>query len=137
MPNVEIILFVSDQNRSRDFYAALLLAEPLLDVPGMTEFELGTGVKLGLMPETGITKILSGRLPHPNSANGIPRCELYLETGDIEAASLRATAAGATEISPILDRDWGDKVSYFADPDGHIVAFACKSEAFDRPASER
>lgn len=25
-----------------------------------------------------------------------------------------------------MDRDWGDKVCYFADVDGHIIAFAEK-----------
>ena len=35
-----------------------------------------------------------------------------------------ALAAGAKPISPISDRDWGDKVCYFADNDGHIIAFA-------------
>ncbi len=135
MPNVEIILFVSDQKRSRDFYATLLAAEPLLDVPGMTEFRLGTGVKLGLMPESGASRLFSGRVPDPHSANGVPRCELYLATDDIEDAANRAVAAGAIEISPILNRDWGDRVTYFADPDGHIVAFAIKSGATEENRS--
>ncbi len=34
------ILYVSDQQVSRDFYAAGLGLEPVLDVPGMTEFNL-------------------------------------------------------------------------------------------------
>ena len=49
----EFILYVSDQQRSRDLYAVLLDLDPVLDVPGMTEFDLG-GCKLGLMPEEGI-----------------------------------------------------------------------------------
>lgn len=41
----EFILYVADQARSRDFYRTVLATEPTLDVPGMTEFDLG-GCKL-------------------------------------------------------------------------------------------
>jgi catechol 2,3-dioxygenase-like lactoylglutathione lyase family enzyme len=122
----EIILFVSDQQKSRTFYSTILGKPPDLDVPGMTEFDLADDLKLGLMPETGIAKILSGRTPHPSSGNGIPRCELYLHTDDIDASFGAALKAGAKEVSKIEDRDWGDTVGYLADPDGHIIAFASK-----------
>lgn len=120
----EIILYVADQRKSRDFYAAVLDKQPVLDVPGMTEFVLADNLKLGLMPEDGIAKILSDKTFHPSAGNGIPRCELYLNTDDIEVAFERAKAAGATEISRIQERDWGDTVGYLADFDGHIIAFA-------------
>lgn len=121
---VQIILYVADQPRSRDFYSAVLGKLPELDIPGMTEFELAANLKLGLMPENGIAKILLDKTPHPSTGNGIPRCELYLQTDDLEGSFERALQAGAQTISEIRDRDWGDKVGYLADPDGHIVAFA-------------
>lgn len=123
---IEFILYVKDQDRSRDFYAALLKKEPVLDVPGMTEFLLADNCKLGLMPEAGIAKILLPATDHPSSGNGIPRCELYLLTNDIESEYSLLKELNAKEISPIADRDWGDSVCYFADPDGHILAFAQK-----------
>ncbi|MCX6237680.1 MAG: VOC family protein [Bacteroidia bacterium] len=123
-PQYEIILFVSDQQRSRDFYSTILQMKPELDVPGMTEFILNDRLKLGLMPENGIAKILSGQTPHPKTGNGIPRCELYVLLDDIEEAYESALKAGAKQISEIQDRDWGDTVGYLADPDGHIIAFA-------------
>ncbi len=92
----------------------------------MTEFMLADNVKLGLMPEVGIAKILGNKTPNPSSGNGIPRCELYLYTDHIEAFYRRLLSAGAKEISPIQDRDWGDKVCYFSDPDGHMIAIAQK-----------
>ncbi|MBU0765983.1 MAG: VOC family protein [Bacteroidetes bacterium] len=122
----EIILYISDQNRSKDFYSKVLGTEPVLDVPGMTEFKLADNLKLGLMPENGIAKILSDRTPHPSSGNGIPRCELYLLCVDVEKDYLTALKAGAKEISPVQSRDWGDIAGYVSDPDGHIVAFAQK-----------
>lgn len=124
--SVEFILYVADQKRSKEFYAKVLNSAPVLDVPGMTEFILCEDCKLGLMPESGIAKIIVPKTPHPSDGNGIPRCELYLYTSNIEDSYKRLIAIGANEISPIINRDWGDKVCYFSDPDGHIIALAQK-----------
>jgi catechol 2,3-dioxygenase-like lactoylglutathione lyase family enzyme len=123
-PNFQFILYVADQNRSRNFYSTVLGISPVLDVPGMTEFELNTGLKLGLMPEKGIAKILDGKTPDPAAGNGIPRCELYLKSGNAAKFLERSIMAGAKLVSPLSDRDWGDKVAYVSDFDGHIIAFA-------------
>lgn len=121
---IQFILYVEDQSRSKDFYRRVLMAEPCLDVHGMTEFILSDTVKLGLMPESGIAKILTGKMPHPGNGNGIPRCELYLKVDMPEEYIKRAIAAGAREISPFSKRDWGDLAAYLSDPDGHVIAFA-------------
>lgn len=121
---VEIILYVSDQRRSAEFYIRLLGLDPVLDVPGMTEFLLTRNIKLGLMPEQGIKRILGDKMPDPGSGNGIPRCELYLKVIGIEKTFSDAIEAGAIEISAVSLRDWGDRVGYLADPDGHIIALA-------------
>lgn len=124
---LEFILYVSNQEKSRDFYQILLQQNPSLDVPGMTEFTLNDFVKIGLMPNDGIAKIITPTLPHPTSGNGIPRCELYLQVENIETIFERAKQEGASEISPITLRDWGDYVGYLADFDGHVIALASKS----------
>jgi catechol 2,3-dioxygenase-like lactoylglutathione lyase family enzyme len=119
-----LILFVADQVRSRDFYRAVLEAEPRLDVPGMTEFALPGGAVLGLMPEAGIRRLLGEVLPDPARASGVPRAELYLVVLDPARFHERALAAGARELSPLAPRDWGTEVAYALDPDGHVLAFA-------------
>lgn len=121
---VEFILYVADQQRSARFYEILLGSSPTLNVPGMTEFELPGGSKLGLMPENGIARIISGPLPHPKNAQGVPRCELYLIVDDLPTLIRRAIYAGASRVSPEAVRDWGHRVAYYADPDGHVVACA-------------
>ncbi len=120
----EIILYVANQERSKIFYEQLLGLKPVLDVPGMTEFALSDTCKLGLMPEQSIAKILLPKTPHPASGNGIPRCELYLYVDNIDEYYSTAKQMNATIIDEASVRDWGDKACYFADPDGHIVAFA-------------
>jgi catechol 2,3-dioxygenase-like lactoylglutathione lyase family enzyme len=118
------ILYVADQKRSRDFYAVALGIQPELDVPGMTEFHLGTGAVLGLMPEAGIRRLLGESLPDPSAGRGCPRAELYLVVEDAGAFHRRALSAGARELSPLIPRDWGHEAAYSLDPDGHVVAFA-------------
>ena len=124
--NFEFILYVSDQKISRDFYSYVLNLAPSLDVEGMTEYILSDRTKLGLMPASGIKKILDGKTPDPESSNGTPRCELYILSDDAESYCKRALASGAAEISPMEKRDWGDSAAYYSDPDGHIVVFAEK-----------
>lgn len=118
------ILYVASQDAARDFYAAVLAADPRLDVPGMTEFQLGGGAVLGLMPEAGIRRLLGPALPDPASGTGVPRAELYLRVADPEAHLTRVVAAGGRLLSPVQPRGWGHRAGYGADLDGHIVAFA-------------
>lgn len=121
---IETILYVKDQQKSTAFYSEIFRQSPHLNVPGMTTFQLSENCKLGLMPNKGIAKILSGKVPHPDQGNGIPRCELYFYVENVEFEFDHAVKTGAKLISSIEERDWGDKACYFADMDGHIIAFA-------------
>lgn len=128
IPMIEIILYVRDQRASAAFYQKIFKKAPDLDVPGMTEFQLAENVKLGLMPNRGIAKLLGNTLPHPDEGNGIPRCELYLYVDDLRFEYENALKAGSRLLSPPALRDWGDTVCYLADPDGHVIAFAEKNK---------
>jgi lactoylglutathione lyase len=120
----EIILFVNDEQLSAKFYAALFRTKPAMIAPGMVEFVISDSLKLGLMPASGIAKIIEPILPHPNSGSGIPRCELYFLVDDVDFEMDHALICGAKLVNEIADRDWGDRVGYVADPDGHVIAFA-------------
>lgn len=123
------VLYVANQQQSAEFYGAVLGIPPRLNVPGMTEFTLPGGGVLGLMPETGIKALLGSELPDPARANGIPRAELYLLTGEPAKYHAQALAAGAKELSPLLARSWGHSAAYSMDQDGHVLAFAGKAAA--------
>jgi catechol 2,3-dioxygenase-like lactoylglutathione lyase family enzyme len=117
------ILFVRDQPASRRFYETVLGVAATLDVPGMTELPLGAGAVLGLMPEAGARRQLGDAVGVGPPA----RSELYLVVDDPAAHHARALDAGATELSPLLARDWGHDAAYSRDPDGHVIAFAAPS----------
>lgn len=120
----QFILYVSNQEESKNFYTFLLNLQPSLHVLGMTEFELSSTTKLGLMPENGIVKILGNTTSHPALGNGIPRCELYLRVKNAQHYIDRGIKKGAKLISVLQQRDWGDVVGYILDVDGHVIAFA-------------
>lgn len=110
MKAAHLILYVADQRRSASFYRAALADEPVVDVPGMTEFALTDGCRLGLMPSAGIVRLLGDGIPDPELAHGVPRAELYLLVEDSEVGLARALAAGAVELSASAPRDWGHRV---------------------------
>lgn len=122
--SAHFILYVADQKRSARFYEDALGLKPRLDVPGMTEFDLGGGAVLGLMPAAGIKRLLGDKLPDPAGAAGVPRAELYLLVGDPGASHRRALDHGARELSALSPRGWGHDAAYSLDPDGHVLAFA-------------
>jgi predicted enzyme related to lactoylglutathione lyase len=124
MERAMLILYVADQARSKSFYKAVLDAEPLMDMPGMTEFPLAGNTTLGLMPEKGTKSFLGDKLPDAQSGNGIPRCELYLFVDDPHKSYQTLVDSGGLPISEPARKPWGDIVAYGADPDGHVIAFA-------------
>ena len=121
-----LIVFVADQQAGTQFFRQVLDAEPSLEADGMTEFRLGQDCVLGLMPETGIRRLLD--LPAPGPPRDLT-AELYLHVDDPQAFHARAIEAGATELSPLLPRDWGDDVAYSRTPDALLLAFARRGAA--------
>ena len=126
---VHFILYVADQARSTIFYETLLGIPPSLNVPGMTEFELGNDVVLGVMPERAIGRLLGVAVADPNIGADVIRGEIYLVVEDPANYHARALSLGARELSVLLRRDWGHDVAYSVDPDGYVLAFACVSDA--------
>jgi uncharacterized protein len=116
------ILYVSDQQRSTDFYERVLGTGPRTNVPEMTEFELGSNCILGLMPLSGVSQLFD-KAGSKGSAQNL-RAEIYLLVDDPLTFHKRSIAAGAHELSAFAVRDWGHKVAYSVDFDGNVIAFA-------------
>jgi uncharacterized glyoxalase superfamily protein PhnB len=123
------IFFVDNQAATTEFYSKVLLLEPTLNVPGMTEFTLPDGTKFGFMLNGGIKNLLGEKLPDPAKAAGIPRSEIYLMVNGAALYHKRAVENGAKEIQTLKAMPWGQEVAYSLDPDGHILAFAEIAEA--------
>ncbi len=124
LKRLHTILYVQDQDLSTQFYQKLLQKNANLYVPGMTEFQLHDFFTLGLMPRSGIAKLLDWAIEPRSESREEAQCELYLLVENVHSAFQHACDCGAKLLNPCLPRDWGDEVCYFADPDGHIIAFA-------------
>ncbi|WP_234110677.1 MULTISPECIES: VOC family protein [Chryseobacterium] len=125
---VHTIFYVENKQQSTEFYERILGRKADLNVPGMTEFRISDDFVLGLMPNSGIAKILGDETPNPSSGKGIPRCELYLYVADVDKVYMEIRSFNIKIISPLEKRNWGDYSFYFSDLDGHIIAFAEKIE---------
>ena len=124
MIKTHFILYVKDQGQSTAFYSQVLGCQPSLNVPGMTEFPISELCILGLMPVSGIQRLLGDRLAVPTPGSAVARCEVYLLVEKALDFHLRALEAGAIELSALEPRDWGHRAAYSLDPDGHVLAFA-------------
>lgn len=118
------ILYVADQEASTRFYSHVLDLDPILNVPGMTEFQLDRSAVLGLMPASGISRLLGDKLPAPLVGAGAAKAEVYLLVEDPAAYHSRSIGSGGRELSALQPRDWGHDVAYSMDADGYVLAFA-------------
>lgn len=112
--SVHFILYVRDQVTAIAFWRAALDSPPVLDVPGMTEFALGTRVMLGLMLAAGIRSLLGPSLPDPAAARGIPRAEVYLVVQDAGRLSRPGTGGWSDRTVRTDPAILGDDAAYIA-----------------------
>ncbi len=117
------ILAVKDLALSLQFYRSAFGWPQLVDVPVYAEFELPNGQRLGLYQREAFGAN-TGRVPFNLPQDELAPTELYFYTGDIAAALGNLESAGATLLSPLAARVWGDEVAYYADPDGNVLAIA-------------
>ncbi|MCK9225614.1 MAG: VOC family protein [Candidatus Muirbacterium halophilum] len=117
------IIYVKEQNKSRDFYKQVFKINPILDVPGMTEFKI-EGISIGIMPKTGISNILDNKVIHADEKS--IKCELYFYVDCPEQYLEILEKNGGNKISDPIKRNWGDIVGYGTDLDGNVLAFSKK-----------
>jgi len=96
---------VSDLEKAKAVYTALLGMEPQADAPYYVGYE-AEGQQIGLVPGGGQT--MSGPVA-------------YWHVDDIEAKLAEVTAAGATVKDKPRDVGNGRLVATFTDPDGNVL----------------
>jgi lactoylglutathione lyase len=47
--------------------------------------------------------------------------ELCIYTDDVDTAYERMRGVGAEVVQPPADQEWGERMAYFRDPDGHLL----------------
>lgn len=121
--HVLTILAVRDLSRSVAFYLEAFGWEQIVTVPVYVEFLVGNGIRLGLYERTGFGRNI-GREPAQIPSGTVGPTELYFYADDLISAIDQLKDAGAIELSPLSQRNWGDEAAYFADPDGNVIVLA-------------
>lgn len=122
--HVLTILAVRDLARSRALYCAILDGwRVVVEVPPYVELESPSGMRLGLYVRAGFGQNV-GTVPVLIGESELAPSEIYLSVDDPRAYVARALAHGATLLSDVAPRAWGDEAGYVRDPDGHVVALA-------------
>jgi predicted enzyme related to lactoylglutathione lyase len=94
---------VSDLEKAKTVYTALLGMEPQSDAPYYVGYE-AEGQQIGLVPNSTMTSPVA-----------------YWHVADIEAKLAEVTAAGATIKDAPRDVGGGRLVATFTDPDGNVL----------------
>jgi predicted enzyme related to lactoylglutathione lyase len=97
---------VTDIDKAKAVYAALLGIQPQADAPYYVGFDVA-GQHIGLVPN--------------GAAQGLTSPVAYWHVADIEAKLAEVTAAGATVKESPHDVGGGRLVASFADPDGNVL----------------
>ncbi len=92
--HVLTILAVEDLPRAKEFYSKAFAWPQAVDVPVYAEFQLPTGMRLGLYEREGFERN-TGQLPARAPAGEISATELYFYVDDLESAIERVKSAGA------------------------------------------
>jgi predicted enzyme related to lactoylglutathione lyase len=95
---------VTDLEKAKPVYTALLGVEPMADAPYYVGYE-AEGQQIGLVPGGG----------------GMTSPVAYWHVADIEAKLAEVTAAGATLKESPRDVGSGRLVATFTDPDGNVL----------------
>ena len=112
------IVYVDDVERAAAFYASTFGFEETFrheDNDGIADFAFLALEPLGI----GV-----GRRPEDDGRD----FALWVYTDDVDDAAERLRSAGATELLPPTDQEWGERLCTFVDPNGHLVHVGSKAE---------
>jgi uncharacterized glyoxalase superfamily protein PhnB len=106
-----------------EFYKKAFGAEEMIRLPGP-----GGKLMHACLSINGSSVMLADEMPDwcsrsPKTLKGTP-VTIHLVVDDVDAATARAVAAGATVIMPVADQFWGDRYGIVEDPFGHRWSLA-------------
>lgn len=118
-----VCIITRDVRRLRDFYRAVLQADPEGD-DVFTTFPATTAT-LSFFAEHGMEQMA------PNSMQGAGRGSFTLEfeVEDVDQETQRLAELNVPIVKPPTTQPWGLRSVWFRDPDGNLVNFCCKAQS--------
>jgi len=117
------LLYVRSLTRTTEFYDAVFGWPKSVAVPTYTEYEVEANAFLGFM-EQSRTETFLGDAVRGLAQPELQNAEVYLRVEDVHEVERRLLEQGATCLSALAPRSWGESVAYFRDPDGFVLAIA-------------
>ena len=109
-----VLITVSDMERSKRFYRELFGLEVILDNDGNVILTEGLVLQDASIWKSFVERDITPR----NNAS-----ELYFEEADLDGfvKKLEAYEEPIQYVNPLMAHSWGQKVVRFYDPDGHLI----------------
>ncbi len=120
-----VILYVENLEKTRHFYENLLGLELRNEFGTYIEFNTGSTV-LSFNTREGGREVTS--LPIPNGIRQEQTFELGFVTEDVEAVIENLRKEGVPILMELVEKPWGQRVAYVADPDGHYIEICSPME---------
>lgn len=114
---VSSVLFVADMAASRRFYEEVLNQQVLMDHGPNVGYK--GGFALWQQDHAGQV-VFGGKAPEAVPAKKLA-AELYFETAALDEVFAKVKEAGVEFIHTMVEQPWGQRVTRFYDPDGHII----------------
>jgi PhnB protein len=129
-------LYIRGAAKALDFYKRAFGAkeEMRMEGPGGTigHAEIAIGkAHVMLADENAAMNALS-----PDTLGGTS-ASMFVYVEDVDSFFKRALAAGATQLKPVADQFYGDRMGFLKDPFGHQWGFASHVEDVSREEMER
>lgn len=114
---VSSVLFVADMADSRRFYEEVLGQQVLMDHGPNVGYK--GGFALWQKDHAG-QMVFGGKAPEDVPAKKMA-AELYFETAELDEVFHNLQENRVEFLHPLMEQPWGQRVTRFYDPDGHII----------------
>jgi lactoylglutathione lyase len=111
-----LVLYVDDLERSSAFYESVFGLERTVDWEGYREYATGA-TRFGLLDRTQAR----AHVPAADGGSRASQVSFTVELDQVDQTYLAAVASGAVGVAEPVDKPWGQRIGYVADPDDHLL----------------
>ncbi|MEC9408805.1 MAG: VOC family protein [Pseudomonadota bacterium] len=129
-------LFLSGADAAIAFYIEAFGAEEVMRLPSPDGLVMHAEIRVGDSHIMLADAMEDAGVHSPDTLGGVAG-SLMLYVDDVDAVYQRAVDAGATEMRPIEDQFWGDRMGTVIDPFGHQWSIATHVEDVDDEEMQR
>jgi PhnB protein len=129
-------LYIRGAARALDFYKRAFGAKEEMRMDGPNGTVGHAEIAIGKAHVMLADENPSMGIKSPDTLGGTS-VSMFVYVEDVDSFFKRALAAGATELKPVADQFYGDRMGFLKDPFGHQWGFASHVEDVSREEMER